>query len=90
MSFDPQRRYALSPTVALRPERFGALAYDYGNRRLTFLKATSLVTLVRSLADHPSAAAAIDACAEPARRPALERALNSLAASGVVVPVESA
>ena len=30
--------WALSPSVALRPEPFGALAYHFGNRRLTFLK----------------------------------------------------
>jgi len=28
---------ALSPSVALRSEPFGALAYHFGNRRLTFL-----------------------------------------------------
>ena len=36
--------------VALRPEPFGALAYHYGNRRLNFLRAKELVTLVESLA----------------------------------------
>ena len=35
--FDPASAYALHPQLALRPERFGALAYHYGNRRLTFL-----------------------------------------------------
>lgn len=45
--FDPARPYRLSPSVALRPEPFGALAYHFGNRRLSFLKAPELVELVR-------------------------------------------
>lgn len=39
----------LSPSVALRPEPFGALAYHFGNRRLTFLKRPELVDVVRGL-----------------------------------------
>lgn len=39
----------LSPSVSLRPEPFGALAYHYGNRRLTFLKRPELVGVVRGL-----------------------------------------
>ena len=39
----------LSPSVALRPEPFGALAYHFGNRRLTFLKRPELVQVVSSL-----------------------------------------
>jgi putative mycofactocin binding protein MftB len=45
--FDPERPYELHPDVALRPEPFGALAYHYGNRRLTFLRSHELVDLVR-------------------------------------------
>ena len=40
---------ALSPSVALRNERFGALAYDFSSRRLTFLKSPQLVAVVRQL-----------------------------------------
>ena len=36
MAFDPDAPHRLSPRVGLRPEPFGALAYHYGNRRLTF------------------------------------------------------
>lgn len=39
----------LSPSVALRPEPFGALAYHFGNRRLTFLKDPALVRVVNGL-----------------------------------------
>jgi mycofactocin biosynthesis protein MftB len=73
--------------VALRPEPFGALAYHYGNRRLTFLRSPDLVTVVRSLGHHASVGAALDAnCIEPTHRPALERALESLAQSEVIRP----
>ena len=58
VAFDLERRYALHPQVALRSEPFGALAYHYGNRRLTFLRSASLVELVRGLDRHPSATAA--------------------------------
>jgi putative mycofactocin binding protein MftB len=73
--------------VAIRPEPFGALAYHYGNRRLTFLRSTDLVTLVRALGEHDSIDAAMAAHSiEPRRRPALERALESLAGSEVIRP----
>jgi putative mycofactocin binding protein MftB len=42
-------RLVLSPSVALRPEPFGALAYHFGNRRLTFLKRPELVKVVTGL-----------------------------------------
>ena len=31
--FDPLSHYRLHPSVALRPEPFGALAYHYGSRK---------------------------------------------------------
>jgi len=42
-------RLQLSPSVSLRPEPFGALAYHFGNRRLTFLKRPELVEVVSAL-----------------------------------------
>ena len=48
--FDPALPYRRSPQVALRPEPFGALAYHFGTRRLSFLKTPVLVTVVESLA----------------------------------------
>ncbi len=79
-----ERAWRLNPQVALRDESFGALAYHYGNRRLVFLKSRTLVTLVSSLADYPSAAAAVAACVPAASRRAYERALDRLAASEVI------
>ena len=43
--------WALDPSVALRPEPFGALAYHFGNRKLVFLKRPELVAVVRGLGD---------------------------------------
>jgi putative mycofactocin binding protein MftB len=42
-------RLVLSSSVSLRAEPFGALAYHFGNRRLTFLKRPDLVEVVRGL-----------------------------------------
>ena len=56
------RRLALDPQVALRPEPFGALAYHYGNRRLIFLKHPDVVRVVRALGDHDTVADALRAC----------------------------
>ena len=79
--------WELDPQVALRPEPFGALAYHYGNRRLTFLRSPDLVELVRTLGDHPSVGDALAASTiEVERRPSFERALESLAESAVIRP----
>ena len=83
-AFAVERAWRLNPQVALRDEAFGALAYHYGNRRLVFLKSRTLVTLVSSLAEHPSASSAIEACVPEAEHAAYERALARLAASEVI------
>ncbi len=70
--------------MALRDEAFGALAYHYGNRRLVFLKSRTLVALVSSLHEYPSAADAISAHVPDARRASYERALARLVASEVI------
>jgi putative mycofactocin binding protein MftB len=83
--FDPGRRYELHPDLALRPERFGALLYHYGTRRLTFLKSPELTAIVRDIGEHPSVDAALDAHdIGPDRRPALLRALATLESSEVI------
>ena len=88
VAFDLERRYALHPQVALRSEPFGALAYHYGNRRLTFLRSESLVELVRGLDRHPSAAAALDALGIPDQdRTRLRRALEQLEHAQVIHPL---
>jgi len=83
------QRFRLADGVSLRLEPFGALAYDFRTRRLSFLKDPLLVELVRELADHPSVEAACDAVNVPmARRVAFAQALSSLAASGMIEPRE--
>jgi putative mycofactocin binding protein MftB len=85
VALDPDRRYALHPQVALRSEAFGALAYHYGNRRLTFLKSPDLVELVRDLSRHATVAEALEArCADQRRRAAYLRALATLESSEVI------
>jgi putative mycofactocin binding protein MftB len=85
VEFDPLAHWILSERVALRPEPFGALAYHFGNRRLTFLKTPLLVTVVKSLADHPSVRAALQATdlSEP-QQLQYERALAALANAEVL------
>ncbi len=74
-----ERRLALDPQVALRPEPFGALAYHYGNRRLIFLKHPDVVRVVRALGEHESVAAALAACGiDESRWPSFVSALDSL------------
>jgi putative mycofactocin binding protein MftB len=85
MALDPDRPYALHPQVALRPEPFGALAYHYGNRRLTFLKSPRLVELVRDLERHETLADALDSAVVPdGERGAYLRALATLETSEVI------
>ena len=82
-AWDRDRPYRLHPKVALRPERFGALAYSYDTRRLSLLKDRELVSVVRDLENHPSAAAALAAVSE-GRRAAVERALARLLETGFI------
>ena len=70
----------VSPAVALRPEPFGALAYHFGNRKLTFLKRPELVAVVRGLADQRDVRAALVAAGVPdEQHPAYAAALRGLA-----------
>jgi mycofactocin biosynthesis protein MftB len=83
--FDLDRPWQLDDRVAVRPEPFGALLYHFGTRRLSFLKNATVLEVVRSLAEHPSARSA---CAQAgvggAALPAYERALATLAESQLI------
>jgi mycofactocin biosynthesis protein MftB len=86
-TFDLQGAWALSDRVALRPEAFGALAYNFSTRRLSFLKHPQLVRVVEQLAQHERAADAMQAAGvAPEREPAMARALGTLAETGMIVP----
>jgi putative mycofactocin binding protein MftB len=83
--FDAGLPYRCSPSVALRPEPFGALVYHFGTRRLSFLKTPQLVDVVSGLEHHPDVHGAVEAAgvAHP-QRPAYLRALAGLAANGTI------
>jgi putative mycofactocin binding protein MftB len=83
--FDPGLPWRRAPSVAVRPEPFGALVYSFGTRKLSFLKSRTLLTVVESLADHPSADAALAAAGVTgAQRTAYLRALDDLARSRMI------
>ena len=79
--------WTLSPSVALPPEPFGALAYHFGNRKLSFLKRPELVTVVRGLGDHADVRAALLAAGVPEPQHAsYVEALRGLAATDMIRP----
>jgi putative mycofactocin binding protein MftB len=83
--FDLDAAWRLHPQVSVRPERFGALLYHFGTRRLTFLKSPALLTVVTSLDSQPTARAACTAAGVPAAElPAYVGALAMLAAGTMI------
>lgn len=79
--------WSLAPSVALRPEPFGALAYNFDNRRLTFLKRPELVAVVRGLAEHADVGSTLAAVGVPTpQHAAYLEALDGLAAAEVIRP----
>ena len=91
VEFDAGAPWQRARSVALRPEPFGALVYSFSTRKLSFLKSKQLVRVVETLADHPSALAAIEAGGVPeAQRPAYMKALADLARSHMIEMREKA
>jgi len=85
LAFDPALPWRRARSVALRPEPFGALVYSFANRKLSFLKSKTLVAVVESLAEHPSADAALVSCGVPdAQRATYVKALADLARSQMI------
>ncbi len=85
MAFDLERAWALDPQVALRPEPFGALAYHFGTRRLSFLKSRTLLQVVKALDSQPNARAACAAAGVADEElPRYARALATLADTGMI------
>jgi len=82
---DLDDRYRMSPNVSLRPERFGALAYSFDTRKLSFLKHPDLVKVVESLDDHDSVRDALVAVGVDERRwPSFLAALATLETSEMI------
>ena len=83
--FDLDAPWQLHPQVSVRPERFGALLYHFGTRRLSFLKHPALLTVLQSLASEPTARAACTAAGITAGElPAYRAALATLAGSRMI------
>lgn len=79
--------WRLDDAVSLRPEPFGALAYHFGTRKLSFLKVPPLVDVVTGLADAATVAdALVSAGIDEAQWPSYVKALRTLADSGMIVP----
>lgn len=77
--------WQLHPQVSVRPERFGALLYHFGTRRLSFLKSPALLAVVSALDASPSARAACAAAGlTDSELPAYAAALATLATSQMI------
>jgi putative mycofactocin binding protein MftB len=79
------RPLRLAPQVAVRPERFGALLYHFGTRRLSFLKEPRLLATVEAL---DGTRTAREACAlagvEESELPRYATALTTLESTGML------
>jgi mycofactocin biosynthesis protein MftB len=75
----------LNPQVSLRPERFGALAYHFGTRKLSFLKHPDLVRVVEALSAGPTVEHALrGAGVDESRWPTFLAALETLETSEMI------
>lgn len=84
-NFDLDGGWVLDEQVSVRPERFGALLYHFGTRRLSFLKSPTLFRVVSGLGESGSARAACVAVGvAEAELPAYRAALATLAASAMI------
>ncbi len=77
--------WELAPQVSVRPERFGALLYHFGTRRLSFLKSRQLLAVVEGLGSSLSArAACLEAGVTPEQLPAFEAAIARLVSTDMI------
>jgi putative mycofactocin binding protein MftB len=83
--FELDSRWTLSRQVSIRPERFGALLYHFGTRRLSFLKSPQLLAVVQALPTSETARDACVACGVTADElPRYAAALATLATSQMI------
>jgi mycofactocin biosynthesis protein MftB len=86
-AFDLDGAWRLHPQVSVRPERFGALLYHFGTRRLSFLKTRALFAVVSTLDSQPTARAACEAAGvSHAELPGYAHALSTLASGQMICP----
>lgn len=82
--------YRLAPSVSLRPERFGALAYSFDTRKLSFLKHPDLVAVVELLDGTRTVREALELVGvDTRRRPSFLSAISTLVASGMLTAEEA-
>ena len=86
-AFDPDLSWRLHHQVSVRPEPFGALLYHFGTRKLSFLKNTTIVEVVKSLGEHADARSACRAAGiDDAQQAPYLHALGVLAQSKMLIP----
>jgi mycofactocin biosynthesis protein MftB len=79
------RGWRVDDRVSVRPERFGALLYHFGTRRLSFLKDPKLLAVLTSLDRHETARSACAAAGvADAELTSYETALAALARSQMI------
>ena len=84
-----ERRLRLHPSVSLRPERFGALAYSFDTRKLSFIKHPDLLRVVESLDGEMTVAQALRSAGVDERRwPSFVTALSTLEGSEMLETME--
>jgi mycofactocin biosynthesis protein MftB len=77
--------WQLHPQVSIRPERFGALLYHFGTRKLSFVTTPLLLRVVELLDTERSArAACVAAGVGPDELATYTQALSTLAASSMI------
>jgi putative mycofactocin binding protein MftB len=82
-------QWSISPSVAIRPEPFGALAYHFGSRKLTFLKSIELLNVIRALSNADDVRSALLTAGVPSDQwTTYLAALQSLAATDMIRPRE--
>ncbi len=77
--------WQLHPQVSIRPERFGALLYHFGTRKLSFVTTPLLLRVVQLLDSSRSArTACVEAGVAPQEMATYVTALSTLAASSMI------
>ena len=86
VSTDPlDSAWRMHEQVSIRPERFGALLYHFGTRRLSFLKDPRLLTVLQSFPEHVDARSACTSAGVTDRElPSYRAALAALAKSDMI------
>jgi putative mycofactocin binding protein MftB len=89
--FDLDAGWRVHPQVAIRSERFGALLYHFGTRRLSFVKTPTLLRVVKGLESARSArTACVQAGVDVNQMPSYVTALHTLARSQMITRRDAA